>query len=117
MKIFFLLPALALSASVFAAEPANPHAGMMMPAMRAPAVQLTQQATVLSTISVPQYTYIEAAQGKKTLWLAANSINVKKGDIIRFDEGMVMTNFYSKTLKRTFPSISFVNNVAIGSKK
>jgi len=120
MKTLFLLPMLALSASVLAAQPAapaNPHAGMNMPAMSAPAAQLTQQGTVLSTISVPEYTYIEAAQGKNTVWLAAPSVAVKKGDAIRFDAGMTMNNFYSKTLKRTFPSIVFVNSVVIDGKK
>jgi len=120
MKTLFLLPVLALSASVFAADPAalaNPHGGMKMPAITAPVVQLTQQATVLSMISVPEYTYIEAAQGKKTMWLAAPSVAVKKGDVIRFDDGMVMNNFYSKTLKRTFPSIVFVNHAVVGGAK
>lgn len=122
MKTLFLLPALALSASVFAAEPAapaNPHAGMKMPpaAMTPHEVPLTQQATVLSIISVPSYTYIEATQGKKTIWLAAASMAVKKGDVVRFDDGMVMDNFYSKTLKRTFPSIIFVNRAVVGGDK
>jgi hypothetical protein len=121
MKSLFLLPVLALSASLFAAEPAapaNPHVGMKLPTAMAPReIPLTQQATVLSTISVPQYTYIEAAQGKKTVWLAASSMAVKKGDTIRFDDGMVMNNFYSKTLKRTFPNIVFVNRAVVGGDK
>ena len=119
MKLFFLT-VLALSASAFAAEPAapaNPHAGMKMPAMAAPAVQLTQQGTVLSTISVPSYTYIETMQGKQTVWLAAPTVAVKKGDNIQFDQGMLMSNFHSNTLKRTFASIYFVNRVEVAGKK
>jgi hypothetical protein len=121
MKILALLSLLTLSAAIFAAEPAvpaNPHAGLKMPGAMAPhEMPLPQQATVLSTISVPEYTYIEATQGKKTIWLAATSMAVKKGDVIRFDDGMVMNNFYSKTLKRSFPSIIFVNRVAISGNK
>jgi hypothetical protein len=30
---------------------------------------------------------------------------------------MVMTNFESKTLKRTFPRVTFVNNVAVTKEK
>jgi hypothetical protein len=30
---------------------------------------------------------------------------------------MVMTNFYSKTLKRTFPSIVFVNSLVVDTGK
>ena len=123
MKFLTLLPVLALSTAAFAAEPAapaNPHAGMKgpgmgMPAMTAPMVQLTQQAKVLSTINVPEYTYVEAVQGKKTIWLAGPSVLVKKGDNIRFDAGMEMTNFFSKTLKRTFASIFFVNKIVVSN--
>ncbi|MDD5389662.1 MAG: hypothetical protein PHD37_09970 [Gallionellaceae bacterium] len=118
MKTLFLLSLLTLSTSALAATPAsNPHAGMNLPAMNAPAVQPLQQATVLSTLSAPPYIYIEAMQDKKTLWLAANSIAVKKGDAIQFAPDMVMENFYSKTLKRTFPSVVFVSRVVVGGAK
>lgn len=80
-------------------------------------IPLTEQAQVLSIISAPPYLYIEAAQGKKTVWLAATSIPVKKGDVIQFDQGMVMNNFYSKTLKRNFPSVIFVNRMAVTDKR
>ena len=119
MNLYFLL--FAFSASVFAADPvpakpvSNPHAGMSV--MSSPAMALTQQGTVLSTINVPMYTYVEVAQGKKTVWLAASSMAAKKGDTIHFDDGMVMNNFYSKSLKRTFPSIIFVNRATVGAGK
>jgi hypothetical protein len=134
MKSLFLLPVLALSATLLAAEPAtppnpttppnphaglpNPHTGMKMPAVTAPQeIPLTQQATVISTINVPQFTYIEAMQDKKTIWLATSSTTLKKGDVIRFDDGAIMENFYSKTLKRNFPSILFVNRVVVSGDK
>ncbi|MDP2431389.1 MAG: hypothetical protein Q8O33_05110 [Pseudomonadota bacterium] len=116
MKTFLLLPVLAFSASVFAASPttpaSNPHTGMS-----APEARQMQQATVLNTLSAPPYLYIEAAQGKKTVWLAAASVAVKKGDVVQFDQDMVMSNFYSKTLKRTFPSVIFVSRLTVGGKK
>ena len=120
MKLTAALFALSVPALAVAAEPAapaNPHAGMKMPAMAAPAINLSQSAKVLSTIDVPTYTYIEASQGNKTVWLAATTVAVKKGDTIRFDDGMVMHNFYSKGLKRTFPSIVFVNKVVVAGAK
>lgn len=118
MKNFFLLPIIALSTSIFAATPAsNPHAGMNLPAVSAPAARPTQQATVLSTVNAPPYIYIEAALGNKTVWLAANRVAVKKGDVVQFDQDMVMENFYSKSLKRTFPSVIFVSRLTIGEKK
>jgi len=83
----------------------------------APAAQLPQKAKVLSVIDVPQYTYLEVTQDKKTLWIAGPTVAAKKGDVVRFDGGMVMNNFHSKTLNRTFPNISFVNQVVITKEK
>lgn len=117
MKPIAVLLALSVTAAAHAADPANPHAGMKMPSMASQGMNLSQSAKVLSTIDVPTYTYIEAAQGNKTVWLAATTVAVKKGDTIRFDDGMVMHNFYSKGLKRTFPSIVFVNKVVVASAK
>ena len=115
MKTFSFVAALALSTAGFAAEPmapVNPHAGM---GMHGP--MLTQTGKVLSTINVPSYTYVELSQGNKTMWLAAATVAVKKGDVVHFDDGMVMNNFYSKSLKRSFPSIVFVNGLAVDNGK
>lgn len=79
----------------------------------APALQLTQKGTVVSTISAPPYVYIEVKQDNKTEWLAANALPLKKDDVIRFDNGMVMTNFHSRTLNRTFPRVLFVSQVVV----
>jgi len=83
----------------------------------APDAQLPQKAKVLSTIDAAQYTYLEVMRNKKTLWLAAAAVAAKKGDVVRFDDGMVMTNFHSKTLNRTFPSVIFVNRLVITNEK
>ena len=79
--------------------------------------QLPHKGEVLSAIDVPQYTYLEVIQNKKILWIASSTVAAKKGDKIQFDEGMAMTNFHSKTLNRTFPSISFVKNVVVAKEK
>ena len=115
MKALSILFALALSTSALAAPPAAPansHAGM-----DPHKTMLTQSGKVLSIINVPSYTYVEVSQGKKTMWLAAMTSSVKKGDMVRFDDGMVMTNFYSKSLKRSFPSIAFVNSLVVDNGK
>lgn len=79
--------------------------------------QLPQKAKVLSSIDAAGYTYLEVTQNKKTLWLAGTQVAVKKGDVIRFDDGMVMTNFNSKSLNRTFPSVTFVNRLVVTKEK
>ena len=78
--------------------------------------EMTQQATVVSTIDIPQFTYIEIKQNDKTRWLASKTISTKKGDVIRFDHGETVSNFSSKTLMRTFSSITFVNEASVIKK-
>lgn len=115
----FLSPILALAVCSTLAVAAPPAATKLPADTQAQGmeVQLTQKARVLSTIDAPPYTYFEVMQDGKTVWLAGASIGAKKGDVIRFDDGMVMTNFHSKTLQRTFPSVIFVNRVVIASEK
>lgn len=83
----------------------------------APEVEQTLQATVISSIDIPQFTYLEVKQNNQTRWLATSTIAVKKGDVIQFDAGSTMTNFNSKALNRTFPSITFVNHANIANSK
>ena len=98
------------------ASPAATLSGMTDIEQPTESVQ-TQQATVISSIDIPQFTYLEVKQNGKTRWIAAATLVVKKGDIIDFDEGSTMSNFTSKALSRTFPSITFVNNASVGNKK
>lgn len=88
-------------------------------AMAAPAgdAGLPYKGKVVSVIDAGQYTYIEVAQDKKTLWLAAPAIALKKDNMIRFEDGAEMTNFRSNTLNRTFPKIRFVGRVALAAGK
>ena len=91
--------------------PLGNQLGMSM--MQHLAAQLPQKGTVLSTINAGAYTYIEVKQGEQTQWLAAQTVAVKMGDVIRFDDGALMDDFHSKSLNRTFPHILFVSLVAV----
>jgi hypothetical protein len=77
----------------------------------------SQQGTVVSVINIPQFTYLEIKDDKGTRWIAASTIDAKKGDVIKFDQGSTMNNFNSKTLNRTFASITFVNRVSVVNAK
>lgn len=68
---------------------------------------------VLSTLDAPGYTYMELANTEKRFWIAAPTTRVKVGDRIRFEQSMVMKNFNSKTLNRTFDQVIFVNSATI----
>jgi hypothetical protein len=83
----------------------------------APNVEQTQKATVVSTIDIPQFTYIEVTQNNETRWLAAKTVAAKKGDVIQFDRGETVENFSSKALNRTFASITFVNRATVVKDK
>lgn len=120
MKLFPVLLALAFFSASIAAQSlpsGHPSVGAKTEGKGGPEAQLPQKAKVLSTIDAAPYTYLEVSQNKKTLWLAATAVPAKKGDVIRFDDGMPMTNFHSKTLNRTFPSVLFVNRVVITKEK
>lgn len=109
-------PAPAPSALPPASVPAgHPDLGVSTMASVAPKPPLTQKAQVLSTINVTQFTYLEVKQDNNTRWLATTTSAAKKGDTIQFEEGTLMTNFYSKVLNRTFPSITFVGNVVVAN--
>ncbi len=110
----FALTALVATATVNAA-PQPGHPSPAIDAQQLPA--LTQTGKVVSTIDAKEYTYIEVAQDKKTFWLAAPAIKLKKDTVIRFEDGAVMNNFHSKVLNRTFDSVMFVNRVVAGNAK
>lgn len=82
------------------------------PAKTADAEKL-EKATVVSTIDVPGFTYIEVKQGHQTRWLAATTFSAKKDAVIEFESSSTLENFKSKALDRTFPSITFVNSVTV----
>jgi hypothetical protein len=83
----------------------------------APEEGQTLTATVVSTIDIPQFTYIEVKHNNQTRWLAASTVAVKKGDIIQFDSGSTIPDFKSKILNRSFPGMTFVNHVSIQKSK
>lgn len=122
MKSLFAFAALTiLSASTALAELPAGHrpipAGteMQQAPKDIPDSQLPQKGEVLSSVNTDQYTYIEVLQApeKESLWIASTLMTVKKGDQLRFEDGVMMTNYKSKTLNRTFPKVLFVGRVAV----
>lgn len=112
MKSPLALLLLALASPLAAAAPPPGHP----PVDAAPhgaAAESGHQGRVLSSLDAGQYTYIEVSEKGKTLWIAAPAVVVRAGNTIRFEDGMVMTNFHSKLLNRTFPSVIFVGGVVV----
>ncbi|OWW21411.1 hypothetical protein [Noviherbaspirillum denitrificans] len=121
ISALFAIAALAVSVSVQAAPTGHPSPSMSADMLKAPKntpdADLPLKGKVLSTLDASEYTYIEVAKGKETLWLAAPKVAVKKDAVVRFEDGAVMTNFRSKLLDRTFPSVMFVNRVVVTNEK
>jgi len=70
---------------------------------------------VLSSIQVPGYTYIEVRTDGRILWLAGNPVEVADGEIIAWDPAMVMQDFQSNALNRTFDEVVFISAVHQGT--
>ncbi len=70
---------------------------------------------MLDIIHANEFTYVEIARSgsKEKQWIAVQKTELKVGSKVRYEDGATMTNFYSKLLKRTFPSVMFVDHLAV----
>ncbi|MFI5150478.1 MAG: hypothetical protein ACHQRM_12145 [Bacteroidia bacterium] len=95
------------------AEAVTPENNMAGPT-RESASTLPVNHTVVAgeILQTSQYTYIKGKEGKDELWLAATRMEAKPGQTFYFKGGLVMTDFVSKELKRTFKQILFVDNIS-----
>lgn len=94
----------------------DPHAGhtpAQHAAMGGPAEGPVTQAKVTKVTHASGYTYLEVDLNGKSTWVAASPANVKTGDTVAWSGGAVMHNFTSKSLRRTFDEIIFVNTVSV----
>jgi hypothetical protein len=98
MKALFAICMLVTSTFVWAAE-----APAAAPA--APAVAVTGK--VLEVKNVESYTYLRLNTHNGELWAAVMKAPVKKGSTVTVENGVIMNNFESKALKKTFPAILF----------
>ncbi len=119
-RLLSLLALCFATAAMAAAPPGHPSpaqaADLLMPDKPPAPAELPNQGKVLSTIDANDFTYIEVERAGAVEWIAASKMALKPGSTIRYEEGSVMTNFYSKLLKRTFSSVMFVGHVAVMEK-
>jgi len=84
------------------------HATVQAPAPAAPAAQAAiKKGTVAETMNAGGYTYMLVDDGTAQIWVAILQSDVAVGQEVSFYDGMVMENFASKTLDRTFDKIVF----------
>lgn len=109
MKTIFTLLALLAFAGTAIAEP-QPKGSAPAPAS---AGQYPNQGKVLDTMDASIYTYIQVTTAKDPVWLAASRTKVAKGATIRYPNGAMMNNFYSKSLNRTFDTLIMIDKIEV----
>lgn len=134
MKKILLLMALASAGTAVAATAgsdaskpadatASPQGGMLtkpgaeLPPGHAKAlsadIPVTNDGKVLEVLDSDMYTFLKVTSEKGPVWLAAYKTNVSKGANVKYSDGIAMTRFYSKSLKRTFDLIIFVDRLEL----
>lgn len=104
-KLLVTLAALVAVHVAIAADAAGAPAASAMPSLTG---------EVLEVKDVESYTYLRLKTAKGETWAAVTSAPVKTGTIVTIENPMVMQNFESKSLKRTFDSIVFGSLAAAG---
>lgn len=79
--------------------------------------QPTHKGKILEAIQVENYTYVKIDENSKETWIAIPKLEVKVGETIETSEGIIMKDFKSTTLKRTFPEIIFATKASILDSK
>ena len=107
-KLVFLLFAVLFSFS----HTFMPTNLIAMPKESAPSNIPTVTGTIIETMNASGYTYMLVESGAEKTWVAIPATTVEKGTVINYYEGMVMKNFTSKTLDRTFDAVVFSSGLA-----
>lgn len=71
-----------------------------------------RKAEVKEVILAQSYTYLRVEEADGEYWLATGNTEVEKGDEIYFNNFVVMNDFESKELDKTFEQILFVDNIS-----
>lgn len=86
----------------------------------ASAANLPNEGKVVDVKNAGGYIYVEVTYKDATRWLAAPRAAVTKDAVIRYGNGSVMKDFFSKSMNKTFPEIIFLDQVVVvgfGDKK
>lgn len=75
--------------------------------------QFPNTGKVIEVIDTSMYTYLQVKTDNGPVWLAASKTSIAKGANISYPNGAVMSNFFSKSLNRTFEKIIFLDKVEV----
>lgn len=102
-RILFLL----LTIVVTGCEQNIPQSGNVPLSERARSSEDVLTGTVLEQIAAPPYLYLRLKTEKGETWAAVDGGSVTKGSRVTIAGAMLMKNFESTSLKRTFPEVYF----------
>ncbi|MBT8316165.1 MAG: DNA-binding protein [Lutibacter sp.] len=80
------------------------------------ASKVAHKIQIIESLDGGNYTYIYVNEDEKKYWMAISKAPVSVGEIYYYDNGMVMKNFESKELERTFNSITFADKIRTSEK-
>jgi len=81
-----------------------------------PAKSTIHKIVINETLDGGNYTYLNVDESGNKYWMAIPNTPVKVGDTYYYDGGMVMNDFESKELKKTFDLITFAEGVRTNEK-
>lgn len=73
--------------------------------------QLNNTGVVVQSIISNEFVYVEFESEGKKAWLAAPKVELQTGQNIRFSDGTLVKEFYSRKHQRNFTDILFVSKV------
>jgi aspartyl/asparaginyl-tRNA synthetase len=95
MKTWLAICLIVTSTLVWADEKTAPHQNVSV------------KGEVLEVINVANFTYLRLKTKEGETWAAVVQAQVQQGASVTIENAMIMNNFESKSLKRTFPTILF----------
>ena len=70
----------------------------------------------IETFDSGGFTYVQITTPEASIWAAGPLTPIKKDDKVSFSRNMLMKNFHSKTLTRTFEAIYFINTFTVNGE-
>ncbi len=114
------LPLLLVAATLVGSVPDKPAAAHPAAGPHATAAQMPQgedlTGKVLERLEASPYCYLRLKTPKGELWTAIPEAKAEKGSEVTVANAVLMTNFESKTLKRTFAEVYFGTLATAGAE-
>jgi hypothetical protein len=95
------------------AEQADAYSAMVEAAKARSAERVVEiEGVVKEVLQTGTYTYVQVQKSDgSTEWIAGPKLDIAVNARVRYGNGTAMTNFHSKELNRTFPSVQFVGQL------